>query len=291
MPDPTSLINLGDLTKPATVLIEKISDAIGSVFAPYQTVRLARAEADADRIRAQARMDVSDIEERAFRRLLKEEGRKQANIEEVTRRALPQLDHDATPEAIDNDWLLNFFDKCRLTSDDDLQNLWSRILAGEANRPGRFSRRTLNFLATLEKFEAEQFTALCAFSWSIGRSDDFVPLVFDTDTDVYKDNGVNYETLIHLASIGLVRYQSLGIHEDDLPRQPVLTYFDRQVKLNLPGETRNKLELGVVIFTRMGLELAPISGAQPLSVAYDYTVAKWRREGLSPEAPPVSAAG
>ena len=31
----SSLINLGELSKPATVLIEKISDAVGGVFKPY----------------------------------------------------------------------------------------------------------------------------------------------------------------------------------------------------------------------------------------------------------------
>jgi len=31
----SSLINLGELSKPATVMIEKISDAVGGVFKPY----------------------------------------------------------------------------------------------------------------------------------------------------------------------------------------------------------------------------------------------------------------
>ena len=39
-----SIVNLGDLSKPATVLIEKISDAIGGIFKPYQIKRIAKAE-------------------------------------------------------------------------------------------------------------------------------------------------------------------------------------------------------------------------------------------------------
>ena len=46
----SSLINLGELSKPATVLIEKISEAVGGTFKPYQIVRVAKAEAQADRI-------------------------------------------------------------------------------------------------------------------------------------------------------------------------------------------------------------------------------------------------
>lgn len=41
------IAKLGDLTKPATVLIEKISEAVGGVFKPYQIVRVAKAQAEA----------------------------------------------------------------------------------------------------------------------------------------------------------------------------------------------------------------------------------------------------
>jgi hypothetical protein len=34
-----SLINLGDLSKPMTALIEKISEAMGGLFKPIQVVR------------------------------------------------------------------------------------------------------------------------------------------------------------------------------------------------------------------------------------------------------------
>jgi hypothetical protein len=47
MSDSGSIVNIGDLTKPATVLIEMISDAIGGVARPWQILRVARAEAEA----------------------------------------------------------------------------------------------------------------------------------------------------------------------------------------------------------------------------------------------------
>jgi hypothetical protein len=50
MSDENPLARLGDLAKPATVLIEKISDAVGGVFKPFQIVRVARAEAEASLI-------------------------------------------------------------------------------------------------------------------------------------------------------------------------------------------------------------------------------------------------
>ncbi len=81
-----SLINIGELSKPATVLIEKISDAVGGIFEPYQIKRVAKAEAEAKVIEAKAEIEVTDIQRKAFRRFLKEEERKQKNIEEITER-------------------------------------------------------------------------------------------------------------------------------------------------------------------------------------------------------------
>ena len=157
MSEHTSLVNLGELSKPATVLVKKVSAAIGGVFQPYQIVRVAKAEAEAEVIRARAEIQVTDLHYRAFHRFLDEEAKRQANMEEVTQKALPQLDADAKPEAIEDDWLTHFFDRSRLVSDDEMQQMWSRVLAGEANRHGTFSKRTINFLSSLDKSDAEQF--------------------------------------------------------------------------------------------------------------------------------------
>ena len=50
-----SLINPGGLTKPVTVLIEKISNAVGTLWEPKQIRRVAQAEADAAMILASRR--------------------------------------------------------------------------------------------------------------------------------------------------------------------------------------------------------------------------------------------
>src|SRR5258708_34931791 len=121
------LPSLGDLSKPATVLVEKISDAVGGIFKPYQIVRVAKAEAQADRVRVESQIEISDIQRRAFRRFLDEEGKKQKNIEDITGKALPQLEENSKPDEVENDWITNFFDKCRLISDDEMQGLWSIV--------------------------------------------------------------------------------------------------------------------------------------------------------------------
>src|SRR5439155_8369999 len=104
------------------------------------------------------------------------EAKRQLNIEAITKKALPLLEENSSPQDVKDDWITNFFEKSRIVSDEDMQRLWSRVLAGEANKPGTFSRRTVNLLADMEKLDAELFTNVYRFVWMIGLCG--FPLVF-----------------------------------------------------------------------------------------------------------------
>src|SRR5947209_3463389 len=203
MDENTSLINIGELSRPATVLVEKISDAVGGIFKPYQIVRVAKAEAQADRVRADGQIEISNLQRRAFHRFLEEEGKKQKNIEDITQKALPLLNENSKPNEVEDDWITHYFDRCRLISDDEMQSLWSRVLAGEANKPGTYSKRTVNFLSGLDKSDAELFTKLCDFVWQIEKEPNLV--IFDLRNKIYTDHGINFDVLTHLEAIGLIQ--------------------------------------------------------------------------------------
>src|SRR5262249_33953518 len=76
-----ALISLGELSRPATVLIEKISNAVGGICKPWQLVRVAKAEAEVERIRKESEIEVTDLHRRAIHRFVVEEAQRQANIE------------------------------------------------------------------------------------------------------------------------------------------------------------------------------------------------------------------
>ena len=171
-----SLINLGELSKPVTVLIEKISKAVGTLYEPRQITRVAKAEAKAKKVKAEAEIETTDLHHRAERRRLEEEARHQKNMEDITAKAVPHINEDANPESIDDDWIANLFNKCRIVSDNEMQSLWARVLATEANSPDSLSKRTVNILSDFDKNDADLFTKLCGFVWDVGG---IVPLVFD----------------------------------------------------------------------------------------------------------------
>lgn len=276
-----SIVNLGELSKPATVLVEKISDAIGGIFKPYQVVRIAKAEAEAECIRAESQIQISDIHRRAMHRFLEEEAKKQKNIESITQQALSNVDDGATPENIEDDWISNFFDKCRLISDTEMQSLWSRVLSGEANGPGSYSKRTVNFLSSLDKSDADLFSKLCTFGWMIGE---VVPLIYDSENDIYKKHGINFTSLSHLDSIGLVKFQPLsGFKKIGFKQNATLNYYGTPVHLNFPNESKNELDVGKILLTKTGQELAPICGSSPDSEFVEYIKSKWRQMGIIKE--------
>jgi len=285
MTDPKALVDLGKLSKPATTLIEKVSEAVGGVFKPYQIVRVAKAEAQAEAIRAEAQIQVTDLQRRAVHRWFEEEAKKQENIEEITRKALPHLDAESKPEAIENDWIANFFDRSRLISDDEMQQLWARVLAGEANKHGSYSKRTINMLASLDKRDAERFTALCTFCWMFGG---VTALVFKVDDPIYERHGVTFGSLMHFEDIGLVQFEHLaGFIREKLPKVITPHYYGTPLQLTMPAESDNTIDIGHVLLTQVGQELAPISGSKPDPEFFKYVQEHWTylQPDLTPPAP------
>lgn len=283
MTEGKSVINLGDISKPATVLIEKISEAIGGYFKPYQIRRVAKADADAQIIEAQSQIEITDLQRRAFVRFIGEEARKQDNMEKITQKALPLLSESSKPDKIENDWIANYFDKCRLVSNEEMQSLWAKVLAGEANSPGAFSKRTVNMLGSLDKTDARLFTSLCGFCWQIG---DVVPLVFNEQEKLYNDQGIDFNALTHLDSIGLINFGvATSFSRLKLPKRlPVLDHGVVLI-LEFQQEKENSLDIGKVLLTSSGQELAAICGSKMVEGYQNYIIQRWTSQGLTISSP------
>lgn len=276
----------GDISKPADTLIRKLYDAGVALLAPWQIKRVAKAKGEAVQIKAKAdveadliktkgEIEISDLQRRAIRRVVEEEARRQENMETIVHKALPLLKEDSDPSKMDDDWITNFFDKSRIVSDDQMQELWSRILAGEANSPSSFSKRTVNALADFDKSDAELFTNLCNFGWIVTK---FSPLIFDTAASIYGDKGLNFSSLTHLDSIGLVNFNHLaGFINTNLPKTFAVSYFGKPLTLTMPKEKDGTLNIGLVRLTHVGLELASICQGQEVAGFFDYVKEKWKK--------------
>ena len=146
-----------------------------------------------------------------------------------------------------------------------MQLLWGKILAGEANKPGTFSRRTLNTVATLERRDAELFTRFCGFVW---RFEELRPLVFGAQGHVLHRLGMSFDDLLSLTSLGLIHfdagtgyratYNSASHQGGNL----VGRYFDYYVEFEKTGGGPQILDMGKALLTQTGKELYPIADGE-----------------------------
>ena len=259
-----SLINLDKLSEPLTKLVEVTSAGIGTLYKPFGTVRQAKADAKAKAIAVNADLEILDVKQRADLRIEYRESLRQENIEKVVSIAANEISDKVSTEPVDLDWSLQFFDAVQDVCDEDMQSLWARILAGEVTEPGSYSKRTLQFLKTLDKFEAEKFVVFCSFAFQF--EDGWCVIFEDKATKEIMDQKLGeYDLFSHFASIGLISDPSSGDCESWDKNS--LSYFKtvynvtstkeedtgRFKKLNYP--------VGHRIFTQIGQQLYAMANA------------------------------
>lgn len=282
--DPTGLSGA------AHELVKRVADAVGGFARPFQIKRIARAEAEALVIRTEAELEVDDIRRRALRRFLDEEVAHQRNMESVTEAALKHVTEAANAQRIGQDWLVNFFDKARLISEGDMQELWARVLAGESNGAGSFSRRTVNILGDMDATDAELFKTLCSFTWDVGGT--IQPLIFDASHELFKRHGLKFVDIQHLASLGLIAFSPTGGYRMiEMEGEVTARYWENDLQL-FPG-AGGGFDVGQVIMTRAGLDLAAIVDTTEVPDHVPYVREQWSKilaKNPDPDVPPDSAA-
>ncbi|WP_420618551.1 DUF2806 domain-containing protein [Candidatus Poriferisocius sp.] len=106
-----------------------------------------------------------DIEQR----LKLQENKRQRNIGSVVYKASELLSDvgDVPDQEPDHDWTARFFNEVQDVSSEEMQVLWAKVLAGEVEKPGSTSLRTLDILRKINKDTAKLFERLCSVSCSI----------------------------------------------------------------------------------------------------------------------------
>ena len=295
-----SLVDLSGFSKPANTLVNKIANAFGRHFDPSQRIRMAEAEAQADRIlrvsATETDVEVAELRQRAATRFANEEMTKQLNMENIIEKALPGLDDDANPEEMENGWIMNFFDKGRMVSDDDMQQIWAGILAGEANAPGSYSRKTVNVLADLETDDARLFRNLSMFRMipadvTFSKSQDRVTeirpqmhkrpalLVIDSEHPIYADVGINFMSLSRLEWLGLITSAVTGYEMNHTGSGLMIRSFGNELLYVVPSD--KSIGLGEYQFTPAGAELSQLCTplGSPNGFA-DYIVSVWKSQSI-----------
>ena len=85
------------------------------------------------------------------------------NMGKIVEKARAKMGQESsTPLGVESGWLLNFLDKSKTVSDDEMQDLWASILAGEANCAGSYSPKTLTIVTDVNQKVATLFNTFCS---------------------------------------------------------------------------------------------------------------------------------
>lgn len=107
-------------------------------------------------------------------------------VEKADEELLAKESKPTTSSAFDFDWFLRFFEASSCISNEEMQQLWAKVLAGEIEQQGSFSLRTMETLRNMTACEARIFQQASKLVLT-GTSDD-TPFIFCDDI---MEDGVN----------------------------------------------------------------------------------------------------
>jgi len=284
--------DLAGLSEPLKKFIEVISSGLGTISKSYfikknadakayeikkitQAIKESQNEIDKIELKEQKLNIVSfdnqsfnrdmSLEERAHQRIEFKERKKQMNIEEITYKAAEQLstESDVSKEPVDEDWITRFFDYAEDISNEEMQELWARILAGEVQKPNTYSLRTLDVLRNISKDEADIFLKFASLSIVTGNAT-FI-LNFQNEKLLQDKYQLKFKEHLLLAELGILVESELQYKTTKTDDNVIDFTFKIGNKFILQRKLANKPEnnISVIVFTKIGQELLQLVDLEP----------------------------
>jgi hypothetical protein len=234
---------------------------------------------------AEGQAKAQEIEVRAVARLRKLETRRQENIENITKKAFEALPppEQVSEQPVDEDWTSRFFQECQDIGDERMQQIWAHILTREVAHPGNFSPRTLSVVRDLTRSDAELFTKLCGLVWIIDKM--HIPVVLDVEAPYVVAARLRFDLLMHLGAIGLIEVNTSGSFRLNKKSPKVdVNYMGTVHKLRSADGTERRLNIGSVVLTAAGSQLASIVDVERSAEYEKATLDQWKAHGWEEEA-------
>lgn len=202
------------------------------------------------------------------------DARKAKNMTDIIIKALPLLEDNANPKDLDDDWIMDYFDKASKIQSDDLKYVWGQILAEEVNKPNSISKRLLHNLFLMSRNDANNFIKLSQFCFYEWHSNKVFPIVFIKGyEDTYSKYGLTTGALKELENLFLIdlNYDSGFAFKKEM----TLRYTNHIITLQ-PRAENVKIHFGHVRLTSDGEALFNIIDKQNNDQIFEFTFKELR---------------
>ena len=264
------------LSKPLVKFVESVSLATGKLYEPTNVVKMAKARAKELEIISTAvnenlnlpvkyedgsvSIDATNANElviRAQNRFLFQEMQKQQNIDSVVEKAYRELEKETSvsDDPVEKEWLLRLFNSIEDISNEKMQSLWGKILAGEIKRPKTFSLRSIDILRNISRDEAVLFEALCQYRICEGHN-----IYLPNYEKVLKKYRIDYASILMLDDCGLIRSAPLQTLMYQLTRDRHIITENEDLIVVLDKKRTETVTLSIkdFSFTTAGIELSKL---------------------------------
>lgn len=160
----------------------------------------------------------------------------------------------------DFDWFIRFYENVGNISNDEMQEIWAKILAGEINKPHSFSLRTIEVLKNMGKEEAELFTKICKCCFSSYNSL-FLPFY----KGYMESKGITYSMIMYMSEQGLMYNDGTLVMRIPINKENNVLLINENLLLTARSEDEKIKEIKIKQFplTVVGRELASLIGGMP----------------------------
>ncbi len=156
----------------------------------------------------------------------------------------------------DFDWFVRFFEAVGNVSDETMQNLWAKILAGEIARPSTFSLKAIDVMRNLSKRDAELFIKVCSHSFMSSVTNIYLP----NEDEYIESVGIQYTDIMKLSELGLIFNDATITLNINLSTQPLILVNTHDLIMLMTSASGNseKISIRQYPFTEVGKELSAL---------------------------------
>lgn len=159
-------------------------------------------------------------------------------------------------KSYDFDWFIRFYESVGNISDEEMQDLWARILAGEINNPSTFSLKIIDILKNLRKKDAELFDKICSHSIHFNG----IKYILPNYEEFLEHCNIKYSDIVNLSEFGLINSSPLLVYKINITASSKVLAVNNS--LLITGKTKNEmdkiLEIQQFPITTVGNEIASL---------------------------------
>lgn len=268
--------------------VNKLSTAIGALFPFYGAKKVAVSTYIEDIKNSDLSPEEKLIAISGVKKRIKQLNN-QIKIAQIAMNSAKEGTDFSMASQVDDEWLDRFMDSAKFVSNEEVQNIWGKILAGEFENPGSTPPSTVRILSEITAQYARAFQVLCSLEVEL-ISRDFQKntataikqIILPPEYDYLSEYGISFATLTELSAIGLINPPQVTNYVFRIPREDSL-----KLRIKYGTQVASILEYndmafpaGKVLLTRVGTTIYNLIDKSIIPTHFEAVCQYFKNEGV-----------